>query len=200
MKSTVFYLTLLITASLSLRTTTGPNAFPITNAHLPSFCGPNCLTVFLKLNGVDAGLDEICALAHKDAGGTSLQGLQTAAKAKGIHATGVRITGANMLRKLGYPAIILLKPIRNNKPGHFVLVSGYDGSDVLIVNPPYVPYKVPLREFDKKLEGSALLLSTCPIVLSETKDSAHLTGLTLVCLVLLGLSVTLFNRRLPRHK
>ena len=182
----------------------GEREFVITNVDLPSFCGPNCLAVFLKINRINANLDDICRLAKKDHQGTSLQGLQVAACAKGLYARGVNVASSKILKKLGYPAIVLLKG-KNNKRGHFVLVTGYDGDGVKIVNPPYMPYIKPMREFDKQMEGSSLLLSTSPIVLPEKAYSYHLRiavviGIILILIFASVLKLGVFNRHPKRFQ
>jgi len=189
-----YHICFLLHLTLILCPTVGESKFPRTNVDLPSFCGPNCLTVFLKMNKINAKLDDICKLARKNHKGTSLQGLQIAAHAKGLYATGVNVTSAKILKKLAYPAIVLLKQPKKNKRAHFVLVTGYDGDGVKIVDPPYMPYIRPIREFDKRMEGRVLLLSTSPIVLPEKECFYYLPILVSICIILTVLFAILLKQ------
>lgn len=97
------------------------------------------------------------------------------------------MTSARALKKLGYPAIVVLtNPAQEKKLDHFVLITGFEGDGIKVVNPPYVPYIKPVREFEKQMERNVLLLSTSPIVLPE-KVYAYILPVFAFCLILVVL-------------
>jgi len=157
-----------ISRGLVRQPTTGPATAPAepplrTNVHLKNYCGPSCLTAFLRMNGVDASVNEIAVLCQTGPRGTSMLGLKNAAEAKGMHAVGAQVTSSRDLKRLGYPCIAFVRKEAEKEADHFILVTGFAEGKAKVVEPPRKPYLLATEELDRLLEGRVLLLSTRPI-------------------------------------
>jgi hypothetical protein len=161
-----------ISRGLARRPSTGPTSAPTTaptepplrtNVHLKNYCGPSCLTAFLRMNGVDASLSEIAVLCQTGPRGTSMLGLKNAAEAKGMHAMGAQVTSSRDLKRLGYPCIAFVRKEAEKEADHFILITGFAEGKAKVVEPPRKPYLLATEELDRMLEGRVLLLSRSPI-------------------------------------
>ena len=139
-----------------------------TNVDLNSYCGPNCLTVFLKLKGKDVSLTEVVNLSEKGSQGASLLGLQKAAQAKGLFAKGLEVSSLKALRKIGYPAIAVTRRKMGGEYNHYQLILGFKGEQVKVADPPLKPKILPMKEMERLFEGKVLLLSEYPITLPKS--------------------------------
>ena len=71
-------------------------------------CGPAALEFVCKELGVNTDQKELARLAKTDREGTSMYGLVQAAKAKGLKASGVRLT-FNQLKKVNGSVVVHIK-------------------------------------------------------------------------------------------
>ena len=131
----------------------GTPELKIRNEHLDNnFCGPNSLFVICNLLGIEAKRDELARMAGMDKLGTTLYGLKKAAVQKGLYAVGVETT-VSQLRKLPSP---MIAQVHQN---HFLIVNGFEGDWVYIIDTPKEPYALPLTDFEKIWTGKALVVS-----------------------------------------
>jgi ABC-type bacteriocin/lantibiotic exporter with double-glycine peptidase domain len=91
-------------------------------------CGPRALLIICDHLGVSAHLDTLRRYAGTTGQGTSMFGLQKAAEAYGLHATGVQATGA-AIEQISGPAIAWVD--RN----HYIAVLSVQGEKVRIHDP-----------------------------------------------------------------
>lgn len=117
-----------------------------------NLCGPNGLFVVCKLLNIEAKRDELARVAGMDERGTTLYGLKKAALQKGLYAVGVETT-VPQLRKLPPP---MIAQVHQN---HFLIVNGFEGDWVHIIDAPKEPYALLLTDFEKIWTGKALIVS-----------------------------------------
>jgi len=118
-------------------------------------CGPKCLKEICERLGDDISLEDLAKLAGYDRRtGTNMAGLQSAAKARGLEAIGVKIS-ADELVELGLPAISYLW---NN---HFAIIERQDDTGFLVViDPPDKRRPISREDLGDIYSGFALLLAT----------------------------------------
>ncbi|MGC8862070.1 MAG: DUF1573 domain-containing protein [Armatimonadota bacterium] len=122
-------------------------------AETDALCGPKSLAVVCRSLGLEASLEEIAQLCgYDEKAGTTLLGLQNAAKGKGLQAVGVKI-GVEELAALKVPAIAHLWG------SHFVVVEAGEADNVKVTNPPDEPILVKKEDFKKVYSGFALLFA-----------------------------------------
>jgi hypothetical protein len=127
-------------------------------------CGPNDLLVVCAKMGVSANLDEIKALSgYDEKTGTTLLGLQSAAKAKGLEAVSMKISLAELASFKG-PAIAHLWG------SHFVVVEPGDADTVKMTDPPGEAVPVKKADFQKAYSGFALLAAKDASLFPKPKD------------------------------
>lgn len=118
-----------------------------------TLCGPQSLLAVFDRMGVRTDLEELKALSgYKAETGTTMLGLQTAAKAKGLQAVGVKI-GVEELAGLKIPAIAHLWD------NHFVVIEAGDEGMLKMTDPPAEPKMVSKEDFKKAYSGFALLIA-----------------------------------------
>lgn len=118
-------------------------------------CGPNTLLMACRNLAVEADLDELKKLAgYSETAGTSLLGLQKAAKAKGLQAVAMKIGLADIASFRGQT----IASLWGSSP-HFVVVEPADAGCVLVTDPPAEPKVMPRSEFQKSYSGFALLIA-----------------------------------------
>ena len=103
-----------------------------------STCGPEALASVLAARGVEASVEELLKLAGTDETGTTMAGLERAAQAKGLTATGYQVTFEG-LRRLGLPVVAFVNKQVTGKGGvagnHYVVVTQVSGRYVWVVDP-----------------------------------------------------------------
>ena len=91
-------------------------------------CGPRSLLIICDHLGISAHLDTLRRYAGTTSAGTSMLGLQKAAEAYGLHATGVQATGA-AIEQISGPAIAWVDG------DHYIAVLSIQGDKVRIHDP-----------------------------------------------------------------
>ena len=110
-----------------------------------STCGPEALASVLAARGVEASVEELLKLAGTDETGTTMAGLERAAQAKGLTATGYQVTFEG-LRRLGLPVVAFVnKQVTGDRwqvtgkggvaGNHYVVVTQVSGRYVWVVDP-----------------------------------------------------------------
>lgn len=119
-----------------------------------ALCGPQSLFVVCQSLGIEADIQELANLSgFNEKTGTTMLGLQTAAKAKGLHAVGTKI-GIDDLARLQIQAIAHLWS------DHFVVVeSSNSPNELKMTDPPRKPQLISLEDFGKTYSGFSLLIS-----------------------------------------
>jgi len=125
-------------------------------------CGPKSLLVVCKLLGVKADLEELCRLSGWEAG-TTMYDLYRAARKKGLYAVGMRLD-IEELKKIGQPAIAHVRG------DHFLVVAGFLGYKVCIIDPPNPPRLISKGDFLKQWDGCVLVVSKEPLPFSQRED------------------------------
>lgn len=122
-------------------------------AETGGLCGPETLVLVCRGLGVETGLEEVSRLCgYDEKKGTTLLGLQNAAKAKGLEALGVKI-GVEELAGIKTAAIACLWG------NHFVVVEAGDAESIRVTNPPDEPRLVKKEDFKKVYSGFALVVA-----------------------------------------
>ncbi|MCA8996347.1 MAG: hypothetical protein KDA80_05175 [Planctomycetaceae bacterium] len=118
-------------------------------------------TLFVALNSLDAGLEEIDSLEESlgppPRWGHSLADLTEAAQLHGFHTLGIHTTLENLSARTGRFACIA-----HLKHGHFVLIQRIDEEGVHIIDPP-TTYTTPDYVWNVTWAGDALLISDQPL-------------------------------------
>lgn len=116
-----------------------------------SRCGPECLSLLLRLRGVRAEADDLAQeTGWTPTGGTTFAGLAEGARRLGVPLKGVSL-GYQDLLQLGEPAIVPLNY------GHFILFIAERDGKVYFVEPPDVVQSMKPEEFAKLWTGEALV-------------------------------------------
>jgi len=122
-------------------------------------CGPAALAAVCRHFGMAATEGEIARLAGTDARGTSMRGLQKAARAKGLAAEGVRVS-PDGLSRTPLPCILFFHP------GHFAVLTGIqdgrqggrEGQQYLLADPSLGQRTVTREQLVSLWHGEALLV------------------------------------------
>lgn len=117
-------------------------------------CGPRVLATILRLKGIKYSKKELSTLLPGDNIRTSMQDLKKAAEAKGLKATGVKLTLAQ-LRNVEMPVIALAKP------DHYLVISsaGKNGFEAIDPVRGERSYTVPEAALQKRWTGKVLLFT-----------------------------------------
>ena len=126
-------------------------------------CGPAALAAVCRHFGIAATEEEIARLAGTNAGGTSMLGLQTAARAKGLAAEGVQVTPEG-LRHTPLPCLLFFHP------GHFAVLTGQRGTLCYLADPSLGQRTLTRTQLSSLWSGEALLVG--PLSGSRASASA----------------------------
>ena len=124
-----------------------------------SCCGAACLRTVAGILGDETELAEIRELLEpNNRGETSLAEISKTAKKIGFYAVGLRIK-SEKLSECSLPLIA------HKEPNHFVVLLGLGkDKDVILIDPPYNPQKIPLEKFiDKQEYWNVVAISKHPI-------------------------------------
>ena len=127
-------------------------------------CGPRSLLVVCQRLGVRASLAELTGLcSYDEKNGTSMLGLQSAAKAKGLQAVGM---------KIGLDELAAFKDsiIAHLWDNHFVVLEPGDADTIIVTDPPGEPKAVKKDDFKKSYSGFALLIAKDASLFPAPKD------------------------------
>ena len=97
----------------------------------------------------------MATLSKCDQNGTNFYNMSNAIKQKGLFCKGVN-WDLPKLKKWNSLAIA-------HWDNHFVLVQNVTNKEVRVIDPPKMPFNMPVNEFNKKWDGNLLLLSQYPI-------------------------------------
>ncbi len=114
-------------------------------------CGVLSLNEVCRAVGVKTSPEELVKLAHADEKSVTMLGLAEAARAKGLKATGMKLTYDD-LRKSPKPLIAWLHE------GHFVAVRDVTPQAVKVYDNVQGETSLPRAEFEKRWAGEVLLI------------------------------------------
>jgi ATP-binding cassette subfamily B protein len=172
---------------------------PLIRQYDQADCGPASLLSILKYYGGDTSLPRMRELCRADRDGTSLLDLARAARSLGFKADGASGTYEE-LKKQRMPCIAHV--VHENGLNHFVVIAGFKGRKIVIVDPGRGRYLLSREEFlEIWTRKSVLLLSPeQPLHRSPSPSwSAWVTGYLreqqtwLVQSVFLGILVTILG-------
>lgn len=115
-------------------------------------CGPAALATVLNNLGINVTEQELAILAGTDESGTTMYGLVQATRAKGINATGRRLT-VNELEKNSIPVLVI------NGVVHYSVVNEITRYSVKLADPSLGNVMMPKIEFKKIYTGNALIIT-----------------------------------------
>ena len=126
---------------------TWANTHSLVRQSTVSDCGPAALATLLNYYlDVPANEDELARLSGVNSTGTTLIGLEAAAKAKGCGADSFRMNLSTLRRQLAsYPAPLLVR-LLNPEP-HFVLVLAIENNTVFVADPATGNSLLPEKRF-----------------------------------------------------
>ena len=119
-----------------------------------NLCGPNSLFIAAALLDIKTNRDELARCAGITDRGTTLYGLKKAAFEKGLYAIGIQTT----LEELRQYDVPIIAHVGNDD--HFLVIAGFEGARVKIINPPQDPFTVSSEYFERIWTGKALIVST----------------------------------------
>lgn len=114
-------------------------------------CGPAALAAVCRHFGIAATEDEIARLAGTTGAGTSMLGLQAAARAKGLAAEGIRVTPGGLSRT-PLPCLLFFHP------GHFAVLTGVRGPLFYLADPSLGERTVTREQLTSLWHGEVLLV------------------------------------------
>jgi hypothetical protein len=114
-------------------------------------CGPAALAAVCRHFGIAATEGEIARLAGTTRAGTSMLGLQKAARVEGLAAEGVQVTPAGLSRT-PLPCILFFHP------GHFAVLTGVRGGLFYLADPSLGQRTVTREQLVSLWHGEALLV------------------------------------------
>jgi len=114
-------------------------------------CGPAALAAVCRHFGIAATEDEIARLAGTTDSGTSMLGLQAAARAKGLAAEGIRVTPDGLART-PLPCILFFHP------GHFAVLTGVRGQQYYLADPSLGQRMVTQEQLVSLWHGEVLIV------------------------------------------
>jgi len=115
-------------------------------------CGPAALATVLNNIGINATEQELVSLAGTDENGTTMHGLVQAAQAKGLKATGVKLS----VDELKKGDIIFLNISGST---HYSVIKEVTPKSVLLADPKFGNIEMPIEMFNKVYSGNALVIN-----------------------------------------
>lgn len=141
-------------------------------------CGPAALATVLNNLGINATEQELAILAGTDESGTTMYGLVQAARAKGVNATGIKLS-VNELKKNDIVVLII------NETVHYSVIYKVTYYSVKLSDPSLGNIIMPKKEFKKIYSGNALVINNLNLSvmnlgnLTENKTSLNPSNLQL---------------------
>ena len=126
-------------------------------------CGPAALATVLQNMGINSTEEELIVLAGTDASGTTMHGLSEAAEAKGLSATGMKLS-VDELRPNNIVHIIL------DGEGHYSVVREITNESVYLADPSKGNIELSREKFSEIYTGNALVI-TNPQEVNQTETS-----------------------------
>ncbi|MEN4007360.1 MAG: C39 family peptidase [Methanobacteriaceae archaeon] len=136
-------------------------------------CGPAALATVLQNIGVNSTEGDLKVLAGTDTSGTSMYGLVRAAKAKGLNATGIRLS-IDDLR----PNMIVHVTIDGE--GHYSVVRRVTNESVYLADPSKGNIVLSREEFSAIFTGNVLVISDPNMQVNQTAEQANNTNTSTV--------------------
>ena len=116
-------------------------------------CGPKSLLVVCNKLKVQTNIEELKQLSgYDETQGTTMAGLYKAAQAKGLYAEGMKLS-IEELSKLKIPIIAYFWE------NHCVVIDGFKGDKLTIIDYPQDPYSISKEEFANYYSGFAILVA-----------------------------------------
>ena len=132
-------------------------------------CGPAALATVLQNMGFNSTEQELKVLAGTDTSGTSMHGLSEAAKAKGLSATGMKLS-VDDLKPNNIVHIIL------DGEGHYSVVREITNESVKLADPSLGNIELSREKFSEIYTGNSLVVSDPNVQAQETNNSTQATG------------------------
>jgi len=114
-------------------------------------CGPAALAAVCRHFGMAATEEEVARLAGTTARGTSMRGLQSAARAKGLAAEGVQVS-PEALARTPLPCLLFFHP------GHFAVLTGVQGGQYYLADPSLGQRRMTREQLASLWHGETLLV------------------------------------------
>ena len=130
-------------------------------------CGPAALATVLQNMGINSTEEELKVLAGTDETGTSMHGLSEAAKAKGLSATGMKLS-VDDLRPNNIVHVIL------DGEGHYSVVREVTNESVYLADPSKGNIELSREKFSEIYSGNALVI-TNPQEVNQTTEQVNNT-------------------------
>jgi predicted double-glycine peptidase len=115
-------------------------------------CGPAALATVLNNLGVNATEQELADLAKTDESGTTMYGLVQAVQAKGLKATGMKLSQDNLKKN----DIVFLNISGST---HYSVVKEVTNESVKLADPSLGNIEIPKKQFEKVYSGYSLIIS-----------------------------------------
>ncbi|MEN4006209.1 MAG: C39 family peptidase [Methanobacteriaceae archaeon] len=131
-------------------------------------CGPAALATVLQNMGFNSTEGELKVLAGTDTSGTSMYGLARAAHAKGVSATGMRLSIDDLKRNH------IVHVVLNGTP-HYSVVREVSENSVRLADPSLGNIVMTREEFNEIYTGHTLVISNSNVQLNQTATSKNLT-------------------------
>ena len=134
----------------------------------PPYCGLYCLYLIMKASNLDPNFADLVQPEYLDApNGSTLSGLEKAAKDAGLHAMIVSGATCRLLRACPHLAILHVRGGETSRDyDHYVLSVGTHDGWVRICDPPEPVRLVPFGELATRWDGKALIVSDSPVYLA----------------------------------
>ncbi|MEN4018792.1 MAG: C39 family peptidase [Methanobacterium sp.] len=129
-------------------------------------CGPAALATVLNNLGVHATEQELIVLAGTDSSGTTMHGLSEAAKAKGLSATGMKLS-VDDLRPNNIVHIIL------DGEGHYSVIREVSENSVYLADPSLGNIEMTREKFAEVYTGNALVITDPNMQVNQTAEQAN---------------------------
>jgi predicted double-glycine peptidase len=129
-------------------------------------CGPAALATVLQNMGFNITEQELIVLAGTDTSGTTMHGLSEAAKAKGLSATGMKLS-VDDLKPNNIVHIIL------DGEGHYSVIREVSENSVYLADPSLGNIEMSREEFAEIFTGNALVITDPNMQVNQTAEQAN---------------------------
>jgi len=162
------------------------------------YCGVSCLFAASRIWGIEYKYDQLLQpLYIGSARGSTIAELKKAAEDRGLFAIPVTQAGRGFLESCPHPVILHVKKSDlSSRFNHYELFLGSHAGQALVYSPPKTLQRVPLRSVMRRWDGTGLVLSREPLVLSTVFGSRilHLTVFVLASLCFVAVARQLHSR------
>ncbi|MEN4018109.1 MAG: C39 family peptidase [Methanobacterium sp.] len=138
-------------------------------------CGPAALATVLQNMGINSTEGDLKVLAGTDTSGTTMHGLSEAAKAKGLSATGMKLS-VDDLKPNNIVHIIL------DGEGHYSVIREVSENSVYLADPSLGNIEMSREEFSAIFTGNVLVITdpNMQVNQTETSNQTNITDTSIV--------------------